>query len=149
MLLVAYALLLGFGRDRRAVMAIAATVVATAMVAASVATAQPWMPAACWLLALAVAVVIMFGKVPPWPVLLLLAVPVGAVAGSALAREPASTSALAAAAVLLFVPVQMAVQRGFAIAPRVVAGWLAAVALLALVLPLAVAHPGYVADHRG
>jgi hypothetical protein len=50
---------------------------------------------------------------------------------------------------LVIIPATVAVERGYAVAPRVVASWLVAVALLAALLPYVVAHPGYIADHRG
>jgi hypothetical protein len=50
---------------------------------------------------------------------------------------------------LIVVPATLAVERGFAVAPRVVVSWLVAVAVLAALLPYVVSHPGYVADHRG
>ncbi len=74
----------------------------------------------------------------------------GAVAGTAIAAS-AGASPLwpAALAVIVIVPATIAVDRGYAIAPRVVMSWLVAVALLAALLPQVVSHPGYVADHRG
>ena len=49
---------------------------------------------------------------------------------------------------LVVVPAMVAVERGYAIVPRVVASWLVAVAVLAALLPYVVAHPGYVPEHR-
>ncbi len=50
---------------------------------------------------------------------------------------------------LIIIPATVAVERGYGVAPRVVASWLVAVAVLAALLPYVIAHPGYVADHRG
>jgi VanZ family protein len=50
---------------------------------------------------------------------------------------------------LVVIPATVAVERGYAVAPRVVVSWLVAVAVLAALLPYVVTHPGYVADHRG
>ena len=52
------------------------------------------------------------------------------------------------AALLLCLPAQFCVARGWAIAPRVVTSWLLAVALLVGAIPHLIVHPGYVPDHR-
>ena len=74
-----------------------------------------------------------------------LAILAGMVGGVAIA--PQSFAPLLAISVV--VPSTVAVVRGYAIAPRVVSAWLLAVTMLGAILPYVVAHPGYVADHRG
>jgi hypothetical protein len=81
---------------------------------------------------------------------LVIAAAAGVVSGTAIAAS-ASPSTLWQPLLtsLIIVPATLAVERGYAVAPRVVASWLVAVAVLAALLPYIVAHPGYVADHRG
>ena len=55
---------------------------------------------------------------------------------------------LPALGMLSIAPTLIAIRAGLAIAPRVVTSWILAVSLLAAILPFAVSHPGYVADHR-
>jgi hypothetical protein len=74
----------------------------------------------------------------------------GLVSGTAIAASATpSTLWQPMLAVLVVIPATIVVERGYAVAPRVVASWLVAVALLAALLPYVVVHPGYVADHRG
>ena len=74
----------------------------------------------------------------------------GIVSGIAIVASATPSSFLQPVlASLLIIPATVAVKRGYAVAPRVVASWLVAVAVLAALLPYVVAHPGYVADHRG
>lgn len=56
-------------------------------------------------------------------------------------------SLLAVPAVLSCIPAAWLVRKGYRIIPYVVTSWLLAVAMIAAVLPLVVAHPGYVPDH--
>ena len=74
----------------------------------------------------------------------------GIVSGTAIAASaPPSSIWQPMLASLVVVPAMAAVERGYAIVPRVVASWLVAVAILAALLPYVVAHPGYVPEHRG
>ncbi len=74
----------------------------------------------------------------------------GAIVGIALATMPRGPAAmLSLLPAVIAVPSALAVRHGLAVAPRVVASWLLAVALLAALIPYAVTHPGYVPDHRG
>jgi hypothetical protein len=74
----------------------------------------------------------------------------GIVSGIAIVASATASSFLQPVlASLLIIPATVAVERGYVVAPRVVASWLVAVAVLAALLPYVVAHPGYVADHRG
>jgi hypothetical protein len=90
-----------------------------------------------------------------WParlsrlIALVLSVVVGVITGlgHSLAAMPQNIyPALAAGALAL--PALVAIERGYAIAVRVVASWLVAIAVLAALLPYVVSHPGYVSEHR-
>jgi hypothetical protein len=73
----------------------------------------------------------------------------GLVAGVALRPvDPTSAFGYTLIAAVLILPSSLVVGRGYAVAPRVVASWLFAVAVLAALLPYVVPHPGYVPDHR-
>jgi len=104
----------------------------------------------CWVGVLVLAVWIYWPKRLGNSLAIALAAAAGIIAGIVVgsAATPFNPYPLVAA-VLLVVPASVAVERGYAIAPRVVASWLVAVSLLAALLPFVVSHPGYVPDHRG
>ena len=67
--------------------------------------------------------------------------------GTGLMLLPQSLFPVMAAGALVL-PSLLLVERGYAIAIRVVASWLVAIAVLAALLPYLVVHPGYVQEHR-
>jgi hypothetical protein len=151
MLVATLALMLGFTSRRTAGMGL------TIATGAALVSAQTTLPAA-WSIALitvcslgtVILVLLIF-----WParlsrlIALVLSVVVGVITGlgHSLAAMPQNIyPALAAGALAL--PALVAIERGYAIAVRVVASWLVAIAVLAALLPYVVSHPGYVSEHR-
>ena len=152
MAIAGLALMLGFATRRTIA---AALVLAGACLATASFAPVPdlWVEAiflGCWA-SVAVSALCTYLPRPVAPsVACLLASFAGMSAGLAIAAEGRPTDvALPILAALLVVPAQLAVAKGYAVAPRIVASWLIAVAVLAAILPHVVTHPGYVPDHRG
>ncbi len=152
MALVLAALMLGYLPRRTALIG----VIITALVAAvaslfplSRAQGETMIVASCVMVAVDSLAVYWPGRASR-PVVLGLSALTGLVAGLTLATAsslPMGYLALLALSTVL--PASLAAHNGLGVAPRVVASWLVAVALLAAVLPFATSHPGYVPDHRG
>ncbi|MGX7896503.1 hypothetical protein [Tsuneonella sp. HG222] len=154
MLMAVLALALGFHDARRAgiglLLAVAATLLAVLI--SSHLRLTPIVLTACWLSLIATTGLVY------WPrasarhasaVLYLACANAGLWSGLVVAAEDATSRLpLVFAPLLLVVPASLCVRRDWAIAPRVLASWLLAVAVLAAALPLLVSHPGYVPDHR-
>ena len=98
-----------------------------------------------WLMIAVLSVFVYWPRLQSPALTVTLAILAGMVGG--VATAPRSFAPLLAISVV--VPSTVAVVRGYAIAPRVVTAWLLAVTMLGAILPYVVAHPGYVADHRG
>lgn len=77
---------------------------------------------------------------------ILLCVCTGIFAGLALAVGAGGSSRAVLILILLFFAGQRLVAAGYGIAPKVVSGWLIAIAMLGVALPM-VSMPGYVPDH--
>jgi hypothetical protein len=147
----ALALLLGFASTGTILAGLAAATLAglasNALTPASVGESHAIL--ACW------AIVVLLAVVVWWPGRIAnhgfvsAAMLTGLVMGAALRTTANPTVLVALIPILLTFPTALAVRRGHAIAPRIVAGWLVAVAILGATLPNMIAHPGYVADHRG
>ncbi len=105
---------------------------------------------ACCVTTILLSLVVYWPRIlPPWAVIgtALLA---GTIAGLALSGASETSRAYPAIIGLMTaLPASIAERNKFGIASRVVASWLVAVAVLAAVLPLVIAHPGYIPDHRG
>lgn len=153
LLLAAFALALGFAR-RRMVAAVglvcAGVTIATALAVSPVPREYSFI--GCWASLAAVAATVYWPQLlrdRPW-LWLVLATNCGAWAGLVLAVDALTGWALqqSLSALFLAIPASMCVDRGWAIVPRVVMGWLLAVALLAGAMSQIVEHPGYLPDHR-
>ena len=104
---------------------------------------------ACWLAIVAISVFVYLPRLHTRALVYTAAVSAGIATSVAQLPMGGDISRLLPALGLLSIaPTLIAIRAGFAIAPRVVASWILAVALLAAILPFAVSHPGYVADHR-
>lgn len=152
LLLGALGLALGFVPPRRAAIAAGmAALLTLALVVAARGMTPGIALAGCWISLLATCALVFW----PAPLARLAGAPViaganaGLWAGLVLSNEASSQAVFAAmAALLLAVPAALCVRRGWTVAPRVVASWLLAVALLVGSIPYLVDHPGYVPDHR-
>ena len=147
MLFATLGLMLGFVPRRTAVIATAASLVVVVGVTVlsvpdvSAAVGFPMI----WLMIAVLSVFVYWPRFQSPALTFTLAILAGMVGGVAIA--PQSFSPLLA--IFVVVPATVAVVRGYAIAPRVIMAWLLAVTMLGAILPHVVAHPGYVADHRG
>lgn len=152
MVIAALALMLGFVSRKTAVMALAAAAIVAAVVS--------WLPVpddlieavflTCWASVIVIALFVYWPRRFHAAAAVGLGVVAGLAAGLVIAAEGAPADLLRALpAALLVIPASIAVSRGYTVAPRVVASWLVAVALLAAIIPYAVVHPGYVPDHMG
>ena len=103
----------------------------------------------CWVTIGVVSVFIFWTRFLTTPLTVALSITAGIVGGftSASSGNPLGIYA-ASLAIVIAVPSSLAVTRGYAIAPRVVTGWLLAVTMLGAILPHVIPHPGYVPDHR-
>lgn len=152
MVIAALALALGFVSRTTAAIALIVTVIAAAL-ASRLSVPDAWIEAAflaCWGSVIGIALLVYWPRQFYPGAAVALGVFAGLAAGLVIAAEGAPIDLLRALpATLLVVPASIAVSRGYAVAPRVVASWLVAVALLAAIIPHVVAHPGYVPDHMG
>lgn len=150
LLLATLALLLAF-QPRRIALALVLLATAVALAGQALYVPLDWTElvfAGCWASLFATAIGIYLPRPAPLPVAMLLTVNAGLWAGLVIAAEGQPFDIVRAIpALLLLVPASLIVHRGYAIALRVVTSWLVAVALLAVVLPHVVTHPGYVPDH--
>ena len=129
---------------------------AMATAAAALTMALPTVPAgfafaACWTsLGLAALSVYWPGLARANPALCMAFSVNAGVWSGALAQTAATglSALMIVTVVLLGIPAAWCVDRGWSIVPRVVTSWLLAVAILVGAIPLLVAHPGYVPDHR-
>ncbi len=152
MVIAALALTLGFVSRRTAALALGAATVA-ALLASQMTVPDNWVEAAFLLCWVSIGLISLFVY---WPrrvhdgIVVGLGLLAGFATGSVIAAEGTPTDLLRILpAALIVVPASIAVSRGYAIAPRVLASWLVAVALLAAIIPHVVVHPGYVPDHMG
>jgi hypothetical protein len=152
MVIAALALMLGFVSRKTAALALAA--------AAIVAATVSWLPVpddlieaaflACWGSVVVIALFVYWPRRFHTAIAVALGVVAGLAAGLVIAAEGTPVDLLRSLpAALLVIPASIAVSRGYAVAPKVVASWLVAVALLAAIIPHVVVHPGYVPDHMG
>ena len=150
---VSLALALGFA-PRRAVVPACGVLVATAMLVSNLRQPQSWHEAAflfCWgsivLIAASVHLPRTIWERRGLSLATLFATLTGTASASVVAFEGRDTDLyLAFALVILCLPARLLVDRRLSIALKVVASWIAAVAILAALLPLA-PTPGYVPDH--
>ncbi len=104
----------------------------------------------CWAVIMVLAIVTYWPARMAFLITAAIAAAAGLVAGTAIpAAGPLSTIWQPILAVSVILPAAFTIERGYAVAPRVVVSWLVAVSVLAALLPYVVAHPGYVPDHRG
>ena len=147
MLFAALGLMLGFVPRRTAVIATAASlmvVVGVTVLSVPDVSAAVLFPMICLMIAV-LSVFVYWPRRLSFALTVAVAILAGLVGG--VATAPQSFAPLLAVSVV--VPATVAVVRGYLIAPRVVMAWLLAVTMLGAILPYVVAHPGYVADHRG
>jgi hypothetical protein len=152
MVIAALALALGFVGRKTAAIALAAAAIAAAVVS-QLSVPDAWIEAAflaCWGSVIVIALFVYWPRQFHPGSAVALGLVAGLAAGLVIAAEGTPIDLLRALpAALLVIPAGIAVSRGYAVAPRVVASWLVAVALLAAIIPHVVVHPGYVPDHMG
>lgn len=104
----------------------------------------------CWVMIATISIFVYWPRYALVAVVAAVSIVAGIVVGVALpATGYASNLAQSSLSLLIIAPASAATARGYSVALRVVMSWLLAVSLLAAILPFAVSHPGYVADHRG
>jgi cell shape-determining protein MreD len=102
---------------------------------------------ACWAAIILLAASVHWPRGLPAVVAILVGAIAGIIAGIVIAAEGVPSDLLRALPLLLLVfPARLAIRRQWQIAIKVMLSWLAAVALLAALLPTT-ATPGYVPDH--
>ena len=144
-------MMLGFSTapDRWAGLALALAVSVAGAFVPSLRVAPAIAITGCWITVAAISVFIYLPRLQTRALVCALSALAALV--SQLAQAPGGsgfTHALPMLGLLSIAPTLFAIRTGFAIAPRVITSWILAVSLLAAILPFAVPHPGYVADHR-
>ena len=150
LLLAALALAAGFAPLRMMIAAIALAALAALVCIMLGASAPEFIAfAGCWISLLVTTLVTYWPGIAnrrpiAWPV---LGVNAGVWAALVLDTQGGAGRVAVLAALLLVAPSRFCVNKGWLIAPRVVASWLIAVAILVGSIPYLVEHPGYVPDH--